>query len=108
MDNNTSTDIELEKKSEKIISQATEGGKSDTLAIGVSNDLTTQVTYLKWLTIGVSVVIAIGFILNLFDIFNYRFKYFDEYQKKIGDLEKQDINLENQIKLLKANNPYLK
>lgn len=98
MSNGTTTSPEQNEKEIRVISQSTEGGKSNIPATEASSDLKNELSYLKWLIVGVVVVVAIGFILNLFDIYNYRYKYFDEYQKKVTDLEKQNINLENKIK----------
>ena len=98
MSNGTTTSPEQNEKEIRVISQSTEGGKSNIPATEASRDLKNELSYLKWLIVGVVVVVAIGFILNLFDIYNYRYKYFDEYQKKVTDLEKQNINLENKIK----------
>jgi hypothetical protein len=101
MSNDTETNAEqIEVKIETALEPTTTegGGKSNTLANEAPGDLKTQVDYLKAVVWGVAVVVAVGFIINLFDIYSIRFKYFDEYQKRVGDIEKQNINLENKIK----------
>ena len=44
---------------------------------------------------GVVIIVGLGFVINLFDIYNYRYSYFKD---KVDDLEKQNVVLENKIK----------
>jgi len=70
-------------------------GRSYTIPPGAFSSLTEKVGYLQWLMFGVVIIVGLGFVINLFDIYNYRYSYFKD---KVDDLEKQNVVLENKIK----------
>lgn len=70
-------------------------GRSYTIPLGAFSSLTEKVGYLQWLMFGVVIIVGLGFVINLFDIYNYRYSYFKD---KVDDLEKQNVVLENKIK----------
>lgn len=98
MINNITTNIEPNGAKKIMTTSFTEGeGKSDIPATKTINNLATQVGFLRWVTISIALLVGLGFILNLFDIYDYRVKYFQQYKEKVEELEKQNINFENRL-----------
>jgi len=98
MNNTKTTNEEQEVESKITITQATKGVESDTSATNTVNALKIEVDYLKYFMIVLVIVVAVGFILNLFDIFHYRYSYFQKYNERLEEIEKQNIILETKMK----------
>ncbi len=60
-----------------------------------------EIEFWKYFIIGALIVIGLGFIINLFDIYNYRVTYFQKYGDQVENIVKQNIDMGNKIENIK-------